>query len=101
MRPFEKCPVCNGEIIEKEVEKLLWGGIHTAIISVHAEVCLHCGERLYSYETVRQIRNKLKRQEVSEFELLGKSFRVNPSAGYGNHQKTASGSTYTCQGGNK
>ncbi len=81
MKPFEKCPVCNGEIVEKEVEKLLRGGIHTAVISVHAEVCLHCGERLYSHETViqfEQIRNKLKRQEVSEFELLGKSFRVNP-----------------------
>lgn len=84
MKPFEKCPVCNGEIVEKKVEKLLRGGIHTAVISVRAEVCLHCGERLYSYGTVRQfeqIRNKLKRQEVSEFELLGKSFRVNAVCG--------------------
>ncbi len=61
MMPFEKCPVCGGELKEKEVEKLLRGGNHTATLRVHAEVCLHCGERLYAEETVRffeQIRNK-------------------------------------------
>ena len=30
MLPFKKCPVCGGEVIEKEVEKLLRGGQHTA-----------------------------------------------------------------------
>ncbi|QTA86148.1 YgiT-type zinc finger protein [Desulfonema magnum] len=86
MKPFEKCPVCNGELIEKEVEKLLRGGIHTAVVSVRAEVCLRCGERLYSQETVRQfeqIRDKLKRQDISEFEPLGKTFRVNTICGMG------------------
>ncbi len=79
MKPFDKCPVCGGEVIEKEVEKLLRGGFNTAVVNVRAEVCLHCGERLYSQETVRlfeQIRDKLKRQEVSEFEPLGKTFRA-------------------------
>jgi YgiT-type zinc finger domain-containing protein len=52
-KPFDKCPVCGGELEEKEVEKLLRGGVNTAIIRVRAEVCLHCGERLYSQETVR------------------------------------------------
>jgi len=51
MMPFEKCPVCGGELVEKEVEKLLRGGIHTAVIRVPAEVCLHCGERFYAQET--------------------------------------------------
>jgi hypothetical protein len=66
-------------MIEKEVEKLLRGGIHTATITVKAEVCLHCGERLYPQETVRrfeQIRAKLKRQEIAEFQPLGQSFQV-------------------------
>ena len=80
MLPFEKCPVCGGELKEKEVEKLLRGGNHTASLRVHAEVCLHCGERLYAEETVRlfqQIRNKLKLQELLDFQPLGQSFTVN------------------------
>ena len=79
MMPFEKCPVCGGELVEKEVEKLLRGGIHVAILKVHAEVCLHCGERLYSQATVRQfeeIRAKLRRGEISAFHPLGRSFQV-------------------------
>ena len=43
MMPFSKCPVCGGEMAEKEVEKLLRGGINTAVLTVRAEVCLHCG----------------------------------------------------------
>ncbi|MBK8534177.1 MAG: YgiT-type zinc finger protein [Candidatus Competibacteraceae bacterium] len=79
MMPFTQCPVCSGELAEKHVEKLLLGGCHTAMICVPAEVCLHCGERLYSQDIVRrfeQIRTKLQRQEVSEFQPLGQSFRV-------------------------
>lgn len=79
MMPFEKCPICGGELVEKEVEKLLRGGIHTAILKVKAEVCLHCGERLYSQETVRrfeEIREKLERRETADFQPLGQSFQV-------------------------
>ncbi|PKO23542.1 MAG: YgiT-type zinc finger domain-containing protein [Chloroflexi bacterium HGW-Chloroflexi-1] len=83
MMPFGKCPVCGGELVEKTVEKLLRGGIHTAAVTVRAEVCLSCGERLYSQETVKhfeQIRAKLERQEVAEFQPLGRSFQVVPAA---------------------
>jgi YgiT-type zinc finger domain-containing protein len=79
MKLFDKCPICGGELIEKEVEKILRGGNDMAVISVQAEVCLHCGERLYSQETVRcfeKIRDKLKRQEVSEFEPMGRAFKA-------------------------
>jgi YgiT-type zinc finger domain-containing protein len=79
MVPFSRCPVCGGEMVEKEVEKLLRGGIHTAVLRVRAEVCLRCGERLYSAETVRRfelIRAKLERQEVAEFQPLGQSFQI-------------------------
>ncbi len=78
-RPFDKCPVCGGELEEKEVEKLLRGGVNTAIIRVRAEVCLRCGERLYSKETVRlfeEIRRKLERKEVANFQPIGQSFKV-------------------------
>ena len=53
MMPYEKCPICGGEMIEKNVEKLLRGGVHTASVKVRAEVCSHCGERLYAKETVK------------------------------------------------
>ncbi|MCX6639680.1 MAG: YgiT-type zinc finger protein [bacterium] len=79
MKPFDKCPVCCGDLTEKVVEKLLCGGKDTAIVKVKAEVCLHCGERLYPLATVEQfedIRNKLKRQDTASFKPLGKSFLV-------------------------
>ena len=79
MIPFRKCQVCGGETAEKEVEKLLRGGKHVAVVSVRAEVCLHCGERLYSRETIgrfEEIRAKLAREHVADFEFLGRSFRV-------------------------
>lgn len=79
MIPFSRCPVCGGEVVEKRVEKLLRGGVHTAVLEVWAEVCLRCGERLYSQETVRlfeQVRAKLERGEVESFQPLGQSFKV-------------------------
>ena len=79
MMPFSKCPVCGSEMVEKEVEKLLRGGRHIASVTVRAEVCLHCGERLYSKETVsrfEQIRTKLACQEVASLQALGQSFHI-------------------------
>ena len=43
------------------------------------EMCLHCGERLYTPETVSRfegVRKKLSQEDVSEFELIGKTFHV-------------------------
>ncbi|WP_199247558.1 YgiT-type zinc finger protein [[Phormidium] sp. ETS-05] len=77
--PLKKCPVCSGELVEKEVTKLLRGGIDVASLKVRAEVCLNCGERLYSQDTVRrfaQIRAKLERGETAEFQPLGRAFEV-------------------------
>ena len=79
MIPFKQCPVCGGETVIKEVEKILRGGVNTAVVKVQAEVCLHCGERMYSKEIIslfEQIRAKLGRQEVEEFLPIGRSFQV-------------------------
>jgi YgiT-type zinc finger domain-containing protein len=79
MKLFEKCPVCGGEVVEKKVEKLLRGGKNTAVIRVSAEVCLHCGERLYSPDTVtrfEKIRKKLQDDDVEEFVPIGKTFEA-------------------------
>lgn len=79
MKPFEKCPVCGGEVVEKHVEKLLRGGLNSAVVKATAEVCLHCGERLYSDEIVKrfeEIRRKLELKETREFEPVGQFFKV-------------------------
>jgi len=76
---FKKCPVCSGEVVEKKVEKLLKGGENTAVIEVLAEVCLHCGERLYSDDTIarfEEIRQKLQKNDVGEFVQIGRTFKV-------------------------
>lgn len=79
MIKLKKCPNCQGELTTKQVEKLLKGGVNTAIIQVEAEVCLNCGERLYKPDVVRlfaQIRAKLKKKETKDFELIGQTFSV-------------------------
>ncbi len=79
MKYVKECPVCGGAVVEKEVKEVLSGGINTAFIKVKAGVCLHCGERLYTPETIRkfeEIEAKLKSQDTSEFHPIGKSFQV-------------------------
>lgn len=69
----------SGEVIEKEVEKLLYAGKNTAVVRIPAEVCLHCGERLYAKDTVtlfERIHSKLEQQDVAEFEPLGSAYWV-------------------------
>lgn len=77
--PPKECPVCDSELVEKEVQKLLRGGNNTAIVKANAELCLRCGERLYSSTTVRQfeeIRRRLKNGQTDEFIPIGQSFQV-------------------------
>lgn len=79
MKVLESCPVCGGELLEKEVEKVLRGGGDTAVVWVQADVCLKCGERLYSEDTVRKfedIRKRLESNDTAGFEPIGKTFRV-------------------------
>ena len=79
MKPFEKCPVCGSDLVNKQVEKLLRGGGNTVSMKVSAEVCLHCGERLYAEDVVKsfeEIRGKLRNYEFSHLKSLGQSFTV-------------------------
>ena len=64
MTLLDKCPVCGGEIVEKEVEKILRGGNLKEIVKVQAEVCLRCGELFYTPDVVKRfkkIRSRLKK----------------------------------------
>ena len=79
VKPFDKCPICNGEMASKIIEKLLRGGNNTATLLVQAEICLSCGEKLFSEETVKRfqyIREQLTSGQVAEFEPMGQAFRV-------------------------
>ena len=79
MKALDKCPVCAGKLVRKKVEKLLRGGQNTAVVTAEVDICLHCGECIYSQKTVRhfeEIRTKLERRQTSEFQVLGKLFQA-------------------------
>lgn len=83
MLPFPKCPVCGGQVVSKEVEEIVRGGGNTAIIKVQADVCLHCGERLYTPETIARfesIATRLERKDASGFKEIGVSYSVPATA---------------------
>lgn len=79
MEHLEQCPACGGQLTQKEVTKVLRGGGHTASIKVQADVCLSCGERIYTLDTIKvfqEIRAKLKSQETKGFVPTGQAFQV-------------------------
>lgn len=76
--PFDKCPVCGGELERKNVEKLIRGGDDIASLEVRVDVCLKCGEKLFTKEDIQRfesIRNKLKIHDLSSLQLIGRSFQ--------------------------
>jgi len=61
----------------------LRGGNNTAVVTIRAEVCRYCDERLYSKETIElfeTIKSKLEHQDVSDFQLLGNSNKLQVSS---------------------
>lgn len=71
MKSSDRCPMCGGELIERQVEKLLPGGRHTAAITVLADICLRCGQRIYAPKILKkfeEIRSKLERDETAELQ---------------------------------
>ena len=76
---LDVCPTCGGPLVRKHVEKLLRGGVDTAVVQVEAEVCQRCGERIYPVETVKrfeQIRDKLSKQDTAGFTPIGQSYEA-------------------------
>ena len=77
---LDKCPRCGfDDVVEKKVEKLLRGGEDAAVVTVAAEICLHCGERIFTSDTFLrfdQIRKKLASRQVEDFQPLGRYFRI-------------------------
>ena len=68
MASFDRCPVCGGAIVEKEVEKDLRGGVVRETVRIQAEVCLKCGESLYAPEVAHRLeetRSKLETRAMA------------------------------------
>ena len=84
MMPLARCPVCGGELLEKEVEKLLRGGNHTAIVRVRAEVCLRagngCTRNTLSGVESRQSLNTKRRRNFTWVHLFKRCERLIPRA---------------------
>ena len=77
---MSKCARCGfDDVIEKSVDVVLRGRCDAAVISVPAEVCLHCGERFYTGEVsfcFDAIQERLENVQVDEFQPIGRYFRV-------------------------
>ena len=77
---LDKCPRCGfNDIIQKKVDEVLHGGDDAAVVNVTAEICLHCGERIFAAETFYrfdEIRRKLTTGQVKDFQIVGRYFRV-------------------------
>lgn len=79
MKYVKQCPQCGGMIVEKSVVEVLCGGMNTALLTVQAGVCRHCGERLFTLETVRQferIEAQLEQQQTEDFQRVGITYQV-------------------------
>lgn len=69
----EKCPICGGDTKEDivEVQEIIEGEAYI-IKGVKAEVCVQCGERMYSLDEMRRIekvREKIKNRMIKPIEV--------------------------------
>ena len=74
MKPFEKCPVCGGELENQPVEKRLGGVKKPVIMKVCADVCQQCGEALYTQEQIHSfesIRAEQKKALLGHYSASG------------------------------
>lgn len=77
--PFDHCPLCGGELVDRVVEKLLRGGHDTAVLKVRADVCVRCAGRVYPQKAIRRfeaVRERLERKETGEMTPVGAAYRV-------------------------
>ena len=68
-----KCPICGGDTKEDivEVQEIIEGEAYI-ISGVNAEVCVQCGERMYSLVEMRRIekvREKIKNRMIEPKEV--------------------------------
>ena len=58
------CDICHGEVVEQLVTYVLEHDGEVVVVEhVPAKVCLRCGERLYSPETVERLQETIWERE--------------------------------------
>lgn len=73
------CPICGGDVVVKEVEKIIKGGDDALFLKVQAGVCLKCGERIYDKETqeeFQRLRKALAERKLEDVERVGNTYRM-------------------------
>ena len=77
---IDKCVYCgHSDIVEKKVQTNVNWGMNSVLLTVEAEVCMHCGEHYYNKKTVSMfddIRKKLEEGNVEGFRPVGKVFQI-------------------------
>ncbi len=59
-----KCDICGGPMIEQEVTYRIELGDKLVVVeNVPAKVCIQCGEKLYSAETVERLQQTVWEQK--------------------------------------
>ena len=59
-----KCDICGGSMVEQEVTYRIEMGDKLIVVeNVPAKVCLQCGEKLYSAETVESLQKTVWEQK--------------------------------------
>ena len=79
MEDRDSCPTCGGDLLCKEVETLLRGGLNTAAVRANVFVCSRCREHIYPIELVREfdrIKVELTDEHTTSFRRLGRSYEV-------------------------
>jgi HTH-type transcriptional regulator/antitoxin MqsA len=67
----EKCPVCGGKIKNQIVKLDLWVEDSLIVIEdVPAEVCMVCGEEVYTLETSRKIDEIIRAKTAPKKEII-------------------------------
>ena len=79
MASLSKCFRCGSpDLEEREVEHLVRGGQHVALLCATATVCHHCGERFFDMETMKRFehsRKELEREELDSYRAIGQMLR--------------------------
>ena len=73
MKSLEKCPVCGGGLENQQIEKRLGRGENAISMTVSADVCTGCGEKLSSEAVVKSfeaVRAELKKTAACHFDTI-------------------------------
>jgi len=69
----QKCPVCGGQLKKDKIREELWvEGKLLVIDNLPAKVCMHCGESIVDYPTMKKIENII--EKFKHKELAGTKF---------------------------